>query len=96
MPLTRQLGKLDPSTFKGFDGDLIGWLLFALALAVVVGGFMIGFVEMFGELKDASESKEAGDAASWLLTKVSARMRGVMDSLAYIRRPNQQQANLVI
>ena len=42
-----------------------------LALAVVVGGFMIGFVEMFGELKDASESKEAGDAASWLLTKVS-------------------------
>ena len=79
-PLTHQLGKLDPSTFKGFDGDLIGWLLFALALAVVIGGFMIGFVEMFGELKDASESKEAHHAASWLLTKVSEDARS--DGLA--------------
>ena len=42
------LGKLDPSTFKGFDGDLIGWLLWALAMSIVVGGVLIVIVELVG------------------------------------------------
>ena len=49
------LGKLDPSTFKGFDGDVIGGLLTFLASALIFGSFAIGLGGWLGSLVSGSK-----------------------------------------
>ena len=44
---TAMMGKLDPSTFKGFDARLIGNTLSALAVIIVSSGIGIAAVEVF-------------------------------------------------
>ena len=49
------LGKLDPSTFKGFDGDVIGGLLTFLSSALILGAIAIGLGEWLGSSVSGSK-----------------------------------------
>jgi len=65
------LGKLDPTTFKGYDADVIGALLVTLGSCVIFGSICIGLASSASELEDSATT------ASWHWLLALLRMCGL-------------------